>query len=227
MIIHNHPQGTPEWLAARAGVITASRFKDARDRNKPAKGEAIGKPSAKCIGYAATVAVERIAGRPIDKVFQNWQMQEGSEQEPLARQAYDIETGNIVQEAGLITTDDGIFGYSSDGLIGADGLLEIKTLLSGDRIVKIIGDGDLSDFMDQCLGGLWLTGRKWIDLVLWAPALEPIGRQLTIHRITRAEDAIEALEADLIAFASMVYGNEKLLRADVMAEVEMDEPVAA
>lgn len=224
MIIHNHPQGSPEWLAARAGVITASRFKDARDRNKPAKGETIGKPSAKCVGYAATVAVERIAGRPIDKMFSSWQMQEGTEQEPLARAAYDIETGNIVHEAGLITTDDGLFGYSSDGLIGTDGLLEIKTLLSGDRICKIIGDGDLSDFMDQCMGGLWLTGRKWIDLVLWAPALEPIGRQLTIHHITRDEGAIEALEADLMAFAEMVKRSEKMLRAGNLITTEAEQP---
>jgi exodeoxyribonuclease (lambda-induced) len=212
MILHNHPQGSEEWLRARAGVITASRFKDARDRLKPAKGETVGRPSAKCLAYAAQVAVERIAKTPIDKAFQSWQMREGQEQEPLARAAYDIETGNIVTEAGLITTDDGLFGYSSDGLIGDPGLLEIKTLLSADVIVRVIGGGDLSEYMDQCLGGLWLTGRQWIDLALWAPALEPIGRHLTIHRITRDEAAIDALEADLIDFAAMVGENEGRLR---------------
>lgn len=206
------PQGSDEWLQARVGKITASCFKDARDRLKPAKGEAIGKPSAKCCAYAARVAVERIAGRPVERVFENWQMREGSEQEPHARNAYDIETGHVVQEVGAIATDDDLFLYSPDGLIGSDGLLEIKTILSADRIVKIIGEGDISDFMDQCLGGLWLTGRQWIDLVLWAPALEPIGRQLTIHRITRDEEAIQALEDDLMAFAVMVRRNEALLR---------------
>jgi hypothetical protein len=74
-----------------------------------------------------------------------------------------------------------------------------------------VGQGDLSEYMDQCIGGLWLTGRQWIDLVLWAPALEPIGRALTIHHITRDDDAIEALEVDLIAFAAMVRNNEALL----------------
>jgi hypothetical protein len=219
MIFHNHPQGSPEWLNARAGVITASRFKDARDRLKPAKGETLGKPSAKCIAYAAQVAVERIAGRPIDKVFQNWQMREGQEQEPQARNAYDVETGNIVQEVGLVTTDDRLFGYSSDGFINDGGLLEVKTLLSADVILRVIGGGDLSEYMDQCLGGLWLTGRRWIDLVLWAPALEPIGRALTIHRIERDEEAIEALEADLIAFAAMVKRNEQLLVGEAVEAV--------
>lgn len=206
------PQGSEAWLLSRVGKITASRYKDARDRLKPAKGETIGKPSAKCLAYAAQVAVERIASRPIDKLFESWQMREGGEQEPLARQAYDLETGNIVHEVGAIATDDDMFLYSPDGLIGEDGLLEIKTILRGDRILKIIGEGDLSDFMDQCLGGLWLTGRKWIDLVLWCPALEPIGRQLTIHRIKRDEAAIEALESDLMAFALLVRKNEALLR---------------
>lgn len=210
------PQGSDEWLQARVGKITASRYKDARDRLKPAKGEARGKPSAKCIGYAAQVAVERIAGRPIDKVFQNWQMREGQEQEPHARNAYDVETGNVVQEIGSIVTDDDLFLYSPDGLIGDDGLLEIKTLLSGDVILRVIGDGDLSEYMDQCMGGLWITGRKWIDLVLWAPALDPIGRALTIHRIERDEDAIEALEADLIEFAGMVQKAERKLREPVV-----------
>ncbi len=205
-------QGSEAWLMARVGKITASRYKDARDRLKPAKGETVGKPSSKCCAYAATVAVERIAGKPLDKMFQSWQMREGQEQEPHARNAYDVETGNVVREVGAITTDDDLFLYSPDGLIGDDGLLEIKTLLSADVIVRVVGGNDLSEYMDQCMGGLWLTGRKWIDLVLWAPALEPIGRQLTIHRITRDEEAIEALEADLIAFAALVAKNEELLR---------------
>jgi exodeoxyribonuclease (lambda-induced) len=217
----NCVQGSEAWLQARVGKITASCFKDARDRLKPAKGETIGRPSAKCAAYAARVALERIAGRPVDKVFENWQMREGSEQEPHARHAYDLETGNIVQEVGAIATDDDVFLYSPDGLIGSDGLLEIKTILSPDRIVKIIGEGDITDFMDQCLGGLWLTGRKWIDLVLWAPALESVGRQLTIHHITRNEDAIQALEDDLMAFAAMVRSNEDLLRCAVPAELEV------
>jgi hypothetical protein len=209
-------QGSADWLALRVGKITASRYKDARDFNAPTaaekkEGKTRGKPSAKCIAYAAQVAVERIAGVQIDKVFENWQMREGKEQEPHARNAYDVETGHIVQEVGAITTDDDLFLYSPDGMIGDDGLLEIKTLLSADVICKVIGDGDLSAYMDQCLGGLWLTGRKWIDLALWAPALSNIGRQLTIRRITRDEDAIEDLEADMLMFSRMVVEAEARL----------------
>lgn len=232
MLYFNSPQGSEQWLADRIGVITASRYKDARDFNAPTAAEkkaglTRGKPSAKCIAYAAQIAVERIAQRSIDRPFENWQMREGKEQEPVARATYDIETGHIVSEVGLITTDDRLFGYSPDGLIGDDGLLEIKTLLSADVILKVIGDGDLSAYMDQCMGGLWITGRKWIDLVLWAPALAPVGRQLTIHRITRDEAAIEALEADLLSFAAMVREAERKLRGPAVVEASAEEAIPA
>lgn len=224
MKLYDCKQGSEAWLNLRVGKITASRFKDARDRLKPGKGETIGKPSSKCAAYAAQVAVERIAGRSLEQKFQSWQMREGHEQEPAARNAYDVETGHVVQEVGAIATDDDRFLYSPDGLIGEDGLLEVKTLLSAEVILRVIGGGDLSDYMDQCLGGLWLTGRQWIDLALWAPALEPIGRALTIHRITRNEDAIEALEADLIAFAAMVSRNERLLVEETAPEPPLKSP---
>jgi exodeoxyribonuclease (lambda-induced) len=212
MIFHNDEQGSEAWLASRSGVITASRFKDARDRNKPLKGELLGKPSAKCTGYAAQVSLERIAGRPVDKVFENWQMKEGSAQEPLARIAYESITGNLVEEVGFITTDDKCFGYSPDGLIDSDGLLEIKTILSAETALRVIGMNDLSAYMDQCLGGLWITGRKWIDLVIWCPALEPIGKQITIHHIERNDDEINSLESDLTEFLNMVNFNESLFK---------------
>lgn len=206
MIYHSHEQGSEEWLASRSGVITASRFKDVRDRLKN------GTPSSKCAGYAAQVAVERIAGRPTDKFFESWQMREGKEQEHFARIAYEVQTGYMVNEVGFITTDDRLFGYSPDGEIDEDGLLEVKTILSGDVALRVCGHQDLSGYMDQCLGGLWLTGRKWIDLVIWCPALEPIDKHLTIHRIERDEEKIAALEQDLMSFLLMVDANEKILR---------------
>jgi len=206
MIHYDHdsfPQGGEAWIQCRVGKITASRAKDARDTLKS------GKPSAKQTAYAAQVAVERIAGKPIDKTFQSWQMKEGNEQEPIARRAYEARTGNLVEEVGAIATDDDCFLYSPDGLIDDDGLLEIKCLFSPERILEIVASGDHSDFIDQCMFGLWLTGRKWIDLVIWVPSLD----HMVIKRITRDENAIEALEADMIAFSKIVKANEDALRS--------------
>lgn len=211
----NVEQGTDLWLQARAGKTTASRCKDARDRLKN------GNPSAKMTGYAAQVAVERIAGKPIDQVFENWQMKEGSRQEPEARIAYEALTGNLVEEVGAIATDDDAFLYSPDGIVGDDGLIEIKSLFSAERMVNIVGNGDVSDFIDQCNFGLWLTGRKWIDLCIWVPSLAPIGLDLTIHHITRDESAIEALEADLMAFSKLVAEFEHKLRQKASANVDL------
>lgn len=203
-------QGDSEWKLARAGKVTASRAKDARDRLKS------GAPSGKQIAYACQVALERVSGAPADMTFENWQMREGHVQEPIARAAYESRTGNLVDEVGAFATDDDLFLYSPDGLIDDDGLLEVKSLFSPERIVNIVGNGDTSDFEDQCMFGLWLTGRQWIDLVVWVPALN----HMVIQRIHRDEDAIEALESDLMAFAKLVTQYETTLRAALQSTKE-------
>lgn len=209
-ILTSFEQGSPEWKQARAGKVTASRAKDARDKLKS------GAASGKQIAYACQVALERVSGQPADATFENWQMREGHVQEPIARAAYERRTGNLVDEVGAFATDDDLFLYSPDGLIDDDGLLEVKTLFSPERIMAIVGNGDTSDFEDQCMFGLWLTGRQWIDLVVWVPALN----HMSIKRITRDEDAIEALEADLMDFARLVTQYETTLRAALAANNE-------
>ena len=212
MIHHDHPQGSPEWLAVRRGVVTGSRFKDCRDYKAPTaaqKKEGItrGEPSSKLLSYAYDTARERLGGVAPAK-FQSAAMRMGTEQEGPARLAYERRTRNLVEEVGFFTTEDRLFGLSPDGLIDDDGVLEIKTMVSSDTLFTAVAHGDVSEYMDQCLGYLWLLGRQWVDLCLWVPDLE----HLTIRRITRDENAIEALEADLMAFAVMVRKNEMLLR---------------
>ena len=202
-------QGSEEWLTARRGKITGSRFKDARDKLKG------GQPSKACLGYAMDVARERIGGSAPPK-FQNAAMRTGTEQEPFARAMYEARTGHMVDEAGFYLSDDAVFGLSPDGLINDDGVLEIKTMVSSDTLFTAVADGDLSAYMDQCLGYLWLLGRQWVDLVLWCPDLN----HMAIHRITRNEDAIEALEADLMAFARLVTQYETTLRTAIQSTTE-------
>ncbi|MBS0227632.1 MAG: YqaJ viral recombinase family protein [Proteobacteria bacterium] len=206
MIHHDYEQGSEAWLAVRKGCITGSRFRDCRDKLKG------GQPSKACIAYAMDTARERIGGCAPAK-FQNAAMRTGTEQEPLARMAYESRTGNLVEEVGFFTTEDGLYGLSPDGLIDDDGVLEIKTMVSSDTLFTAVADGDLSAYMDQCLGYLWLLGRQWVDLVLWVPDLD----YMAIHRITRDENAIEALESDLLAFAELVRKYEAKLRAALAA----------
>ncbi len=205
-------QGSEEWLAARKGCITGSRFKDCRDKLKN------GQPSKACIAYALDTARERIGGNAPAK-FQNAAMRQGTEQEPIARAKYEARTGYLVEEVGFFTTEDGLFGLSPDGLIDDDGVLEIKTMISSDTLFTAVADGDISEYIDQCNGYLWLLGRQWVDLVLWVPDLN----HMTIRRITRDESAIEALEADLMAFAQMVKTYETKLRTALAQQEEVAE----
>lgn len=204
MIHHFHQQGSPEWIAARRGVVTGSRFKDCRAKLKN------GKPSNDCLIYAYDIARERCGGMAPAK-FQNAAMRIGTEQEAPAVRLYEVRTGYLTEEVGFFTTEDGLFGLSPDRLIDDDGVLEVKTLVSSATLFTALAEGDVSEYMDQCLGYLWLLGRQWVDLVLWAPDLG----HMKIHRIDRRdhENAIEALESDLIAFAALVAKFEAQLRS--------------
>lgn len=157
-------------------------------------------------------ARERAGGSAPAK-FQNAAMRTGTEQEPIARAAYERKTGNLVEEVGFFTTEDGLFGLSPDGLIDDDGVLEIKTMVSSDTLFTAMADGDISGYIDQCLGYLLFLGRKWVDLVLWAPDIE----LMKIIRIERNENEIEALESDLMEFARSVNGYESKLREVIAA----------
>ena len=212
---YDFEQGTPEWLEARKGAITGSKFKDARDRLKN------GNPSSKAILYAKDVARERCGGTA-EKVFQNAAMRIGSEQESFARSAYESRTGALVEPVGFFKTDDGMFGLSPDGLIDDDGVLEIKTMVSSDTLFTAVAEGDISAYQDQCDGYLWLLGRKWVDLVLWAPDMADLGLDMVIHRITRDEERIEKLEADLMAFSLTVRTYESALRKAAAANKQKE-----
>lgn len=212
---HTHPQGSPEWLELRRGIVTGSRFKDCRDKLRD------GRPSKACLDYARDLARERCGGTAPPK-FQNAAMRTGTEQEPLARSAYEARTGNLVEEVGFFTTEDLRFGLSPDGLIDADGVLEIKTMVSSDTLFTAVAERDLSAYMDQCLGYLWLLSRQWVDLILWAPDLD----HMEVHRITRDEEAIEKLEADLIEFSRLVDKYEAALRKALAANDQQAQQAA-
>lgn len=213
---HNAPQGSDEWATARRGRITGSKFKVARDKLKN------GTPTGKATLYARDVARERMGGTAAS-VFVNAAMRFGTEQEPLAREAYETMTGNLVQEVGFAATDCGFFGVSPDGLIDDDGVLEVKTMVGSDNLFTCVIDEDFSEYIDQCLGYLLFLGRQWVDLCLWAPDLEHTGLGLVIHRIHRDDhtQAIADLKKDLDAFAAMVRKFESQLRIKAAQNISL------
>lgn len=212
MILHHAPQGSPEWKAARAGVISASNFKllraDAKLKSGPSKGDY----SSATKDYAFRLAIERISGVPLDEGFETWSMARGHELEPVARMKHEASTGLMVETVGFVTSDDGRFGASADGLIDDDGGAEYKCFVSPEKLREILLYANVSEVMDQCQGGMWLTDRKWWDFCLYCPALEAIGRDLTRFRLQRDDDYIERLVGDLIAFENLVSEYEASLR---------------
>lgn len=198
------PQGSDEWLAVRRGRITGSQFKVTRDRLKN------GEYTSKAKLYAMDTARERCGGKAAD-VYVNSAMRFGTAQEPLARVAYEDATGHLVEEVGFAYTEDGKFGVSVDGLVNSDGIVEIKTMVSSDTLFTAVVEGNHSEYIDQINGAMWLLGRKWCDLILWAPDLP--AQQLSVVRIERDEAAIEALVDDLLKFDRLVCEYESRLRA--------------
>jgi hypothetical protein len=210
MILIQCAQGSEEWHNARAGVITASMFKVARERLKSGTNKGDFTQAAK--KYAFKLAIERISGKPLDEGFETWQMKRGHELEPMARARHEEEAGVIVETAGFVKTDDSCFGASADGLIARDGGSEYKCLVSPDTLMPVLLEDSIAEYIDQIQGCMWITGRKWWHFGLYCPALEPANLDLYWKHVVRDDGYIEAMEIDLIAFRAQVLEYESTLR---------------
>lgn len=207
------PQGTPEWHAARAGKITASCFADAISRCTRKSGSRdAGDPTAVAERYAADLAIERISGQPHGEPPKAWILERGHEMEAAARMHYEARTGSFVTEAGICVTDDGIFGYSSDGLVDDDGLIEVKAPIDSSKILAMWETGDTSEYDHQMQGGLWITGRKWCDFLMYVPDLAAVGKDLFVKRVFRDDAFIDAMVEKLAEFDGMVQHYVRLLK---------------
>lgn len=205
-------QGSQEWHQARAGVITASCFADAISRMTRNSGRRKpGDPTAASDRYAADLAIERISGKPHGEPPKAWVLDRGHEMERLARMAYEARTGAMANEAGLVLTDDRLFGYSTDGFVGDDGLIEIKAPIDSLKIVEVM-EGDLTEYQHQMQGGMWITGRKWCDFIMCVPDLENAGKDLFVKRVMRNDEFIDAMVIELAAFARRVSDREFLFK---------------
>ena len=193
-------QGSEAWLAARAGAITASRFSDAISTLKKASGDKKpGDPTGAAEKYAGDIAIERISGRPYGEPPKAWVLDRGHEMEARARVAYETRYGLMAEESGVVKTDDDWFGYSTDGLVGDDGLIEVKCPVDTQKIKAMFETGDIDEYVHQIQGGMWITGRKWCDFVSFDPRF-PLHLQLFVTRIHRDDAAIAGMEMDVISF---------------------------
>lgn len=198
-------QGSPEWFAQRLGKVTASRIKDVMAKGKT--GEAATRAS-----YRAQLVAERLSGK-VAEGFTTASMKWGTDCEPLARAAYEAETGNMVTEVAMIEHKTiAMAGASPDGLIGADGLLEIKCPETKTHIDTILADKAPSEYIMQMQWQMACTGRQWVDFVSFDPRM-PNEMQIFIKRVTRDEAKIAEIEAEVNKFLAEVEQTIQKLNA--------------
>lgn len=192
-------QNTPEWLALRLGIPTASEF----DRLITPKTM---KPSASAAGYLHEKLAEWALGSPLDEGDSIW-MERGVDLETEAAATYGWETDTFPEKAGFFLTDDRMAGASPDRLVGDDGILEIKCPSAKVHVGYLFGSV-AEAYRCQVQGLLWVTERRWVDVMSFNPAMPN-----AIVRVERDEKFIEALSEAVGAFVGRLKaGREELLR---------------
>lgn len=195
-------QRTPEWFEKRAGKFTGSRFADLMAVTKSG-------PSASRRNLLATLAVERLTGQCVE-TYSNAAMERGVALEEEARQVYEARIGDLCVEVDFIAhpTLPNV-GISPDGLVGDDGLVEIKVPMSmAKHLDALLSGAHAVEYRWQLVGQMWVTGRKWVDAVSYDPRY-PEGLRLAITRLEyapedgeRLEDACKAADTEVEAIVA-------------------------
>lgn len=193
-------QGTEEWLDQRRGMVTASMVGRLITPKtvKPAEN-----PESRSL--VAQLVAERITGFT-DSTFVSDDMWRGTLDEPVARDLYS-EHFAPVTEVGFMVRDDWGFsiGYSPDGLVGGDGLIECKSRRPKVHLAHILADQVPPENMAQLQAGLLVSGRQWCDYVsfcagmpLWVKRVEPDERWQTaiVDAVRKFEDTAAQMLAD-------------------------------
>lgn len=184
MKIINCTQGSEEWYKAKAGIPSSSNF----DRIITVDE----KPSKQAIKYRYQLAGEKIIGI-CENEYTNEDMERGKLLEDEARKLYTLVTGNKVDQVGFCI--NGKYGASPDGLIGENGVLEIKCPKLSTHVGYLANNVLPLDYVQQTQGELLVTGRKWLDFVSYFPGIKPF-----IVRCPRNEKFLEVLKNELDKF---------------------------
>ena len=185
-------QRSIEWHQARLGHATGSRASDIL----------AGKDTQARKGYITQLVTERLTGQSQD-FYTNSDMQRGIDVEPVARAAYQA-SHELVDEVGFIKHPTILwFGASPDGLVGSDGLVEIKCPRSTTHLEYIQAKKPPAKYIPQMLAQLSCTGRKWVDFVSFDNRF-PEHLQLFVVRFEPSAEELEKFESKVKEFLSEV-----------------------
>jgi len=185
-------QRSDEWFAARIGKVTASRVADVLAKTKTGY-------STTRDNYMAQLVCERLTGEKGES-FNNAAMQWGTETEPLARISYEVAHNVLVDEVGFVPHPTiEMAGASPDGLVGDDGLLEIKCPNTATHIETLLSQTVPGKYNTQMQFQMACTGRSWCDFVSFDNRL-PVELQLFVKRVPRDNMYIRLMEEEIIKF---------------------------
>lgn len=208
-------QGSPEWFEQRLGKVTASRVADVIAVTKSG-------PAASRKNYLAELVAERLTGVTAQG-FSNAAMQWGTDTEPEARAAYSFFHDVDVQEVGFVDHPRLPWtGASPDGLVGDDGLVEIKCPNTAQHIDTLLNGTVAGKYVTQMMWQMACTGRKWCDFVSYDPRL-PEDMRIFIQRVERDDFKISELEASVRQFLTEVADTVEQLRSKYEAPVAIPD----
>ena len=188
-------QGSSEWLQLRCGIVTASTMRNlVTASGKPADNDT-------SRGFVRTLATERIIGVPVF-TYPTRPMQRGNLLEPFARDLY-AEHYAPVTEVGFIRLDTERYalGFSPDGLVAHDGLVEFKAPGPKEHLRTILADEVPTVYKWQVQVGLFTTGRSWIDFCSYCP-----GMQFYRKRVYPDKESFEVIESTVTNAENQIRG---------------------
>lgn len=213
-VVRQSDQGSADWLQARAGHATASKFQDILGRAKAKEGKE-GKYLKARADYVLQLTAERLTGMPTESATSQ-SMAWGTEAEAYARQAYEMSTGLFVSEADFVKHPHLPWvGASSDGLVGNRGGVEIKCPHSS--IVHLhtcLNNSMPNDHVAQVQGQMWVLDLDWVDFCSYDPRMQGDAAHLILFRkrIFRDQPYIDNLEIEVVKFLAEVQVNVNTFR---------------
>lgn len=214
-------QGSEEWAAARCGLLTASEMKLILTPTlKVANND-------KVRAHVWELLAQRIT-RYVEPTYDGWNILRGREDEIEARAVY-AQNYAAVEEVGFITNDEWGFtiGYSPDGLIGDDGLIECKSRIQKYQIETITNGIIPDEFVFQCQTGLLVTKRKWLDFNSFSGGLpmktirtepDPVIQAAIVQAATEFEVRVAELMAK---YKAVIAENDRLVPIERRITQEM------
>lgn len=200
-------QGSDDWFAFRLGNASASRVADIMAKTKSG-------PSTSRVNYMMELLCQRLTGQR-EESFTSQAMQRGTELEPIARSAYEVSHGVIVNECGAFAHRR-IFGFvaSPDGLIGDDGAIEIKCPNTAQHVEFMRTKEPPARYQWQMLAQMSCAEREWVDFVSFDDRL-PEGLQLRVVRFYRDEARIKEMEREVESFLGELASLEQQMRSEM------------